>query len=180
MEDKQNYIFKGTALDKKTGAHVALIQEGGSTFEMTVAELEQQLPNLKKKGMDQSAADFERALASLKQKNPETETVARYVFLRTTEQDGKFIALMADRYQIGDMGISSLQMAFKAHASPVSRAGILPMTAEQLKQRIPDLQQHGLHQSVDAFCTALACVNKKNGTAPVPQTVRAPAARQSM
>ncbi|MCE9506755.1 MAG: hypothetical protein K8R48_00355 [Alphaproteobacteria bacterium] len=92
----------------------------------------------------------------------------RYVFLRTAEKDGKVVALIGDSKILGDAGIRSLRLAFTAHATPISRAGVLTMTAEQLTKRLPELEEKKMHESAEAFRRAIECVEKKSGKAPGP------------
>jgi len=90
----------------------------------------------------------------------------RYVFLKTAEHNGEIVALFADREKLGDSDISAFQLAFRAHASPKSRAGILTMTAEQLQERLPELEKHEMTKSVAAFKRAIECIDKKSGHQP--------------
>lgn len=88
----------------------------------------------------------------------------RYAFLRTTELEGKIVALMADSEVLGDAGVNSLRQAFTAHASPISRAGVMIMTADQLKERLPELEkQPGMTKSIVAFKRAIECIDIKVG-----------------
>jgi hypothetical protein len=90
----------------------------------------------------------------------------RYVFLRTAEKDGKAVALMGDSEILGDSGVNSLRLAFRAHAAPISRAGVTAVTAEQLKERLPELEKKKMHNSVEAYKRAIECVEKKSGGKP--------------
>jgi len=76
------------------------------------------------------------------------EDKQRYVFLRTVEKDGVVSALIGDAQIIGSSGIRSLQLAFFAHAVPVSRAGVLPMTQEQLDIFAHNLEKEGMNKSL--------------------------------
>lgn len=91
----------------------------------------------------------------------------RYVFLRTTEKDGHTIALIGDSHVLGAAGIDSLRRAFAAHAAPLTRAGVLPMSADQLRERLPELEKQGMQNSVAAFQRALQRIDERNGKAPV-------------
>ncbi|MBI3441370.1 MAG: hypothetical protein HY052_06175 [Proteobacteria bacterium] len=90
------------------------------------------------------------------------EDKARYVFLKTVEKGGVYSALIADSGVLSKGQIDSIKNAFNAHAAPLMRAGILPMTAKQLKERIPVLKEQGLDKSVAAFERAIECVDAKN------------------
>jgi hypothetical protein len=90
----------------------------------------------------------------------------RYVFLRTAEHDGQVVALIGDQETLGEAGVRSLRLAFTAHAAPISRAGILTMTVEQLRERMPELERHGMTQSMAAFTRAIECVEKKSSKTP--------------
>jgi len=99
------------------------------------------------------------------------EQTPRYVFLKTIpaqNKDGTFVALIADAQILGEGGVRSMQLAFNAHAAPLSRKGLLPMTAEQLVQRLPELEEQGLDKSMAAFQRAIECVHKKNEKTPSP------------
>jgi hypothetical protein len=90
----------------------------------------------------------------------------RYAFLRTTEMDGKIVALMGDREILGDSMVTSLRQAFAAHASPISRSGVMTMTADQLRERLPELEKHAMPESVAAYKRAIECIDKKTGHKP--------------
>jgi len=92
------------------------------------------------------------------------EEKQRYVFLKTVKKDDEVIALMADAQVLGEGGVRSLQLAFNAHAAPVSRVGVLPMTQQQLEERLPELRDQRLDASEAAFRRAIACIKMK--TAP--------------
>jgi len=91
----------------------------------------------------------------------------RYEFLRTTEHEGKVVALIGDRTVLGEAGIKSMRMAFNVHAAPRSRQGVLTLTAEQLQERLPELESHGLKESAAAYRRAIECISKKQGGAPI-------------
>ena len=89
----------------------------------------------------------------------------RYEFLKTTEHNGQIVALIADREHLGgEAGVSDLRKAFKAHAAPMIRTGVIPMTIGQLRERLPELKKQGLTNSAAAFTRAIEVVESK--TAP--------------
>ena len=87
----------------------------------------------------------------------------RYVFLKTTENEGRVVALMGDKHVLGEAGVQSMRLAFNAHAAPLTRAGVLTMTADQLRERLPLLQEQGMTESASAFTKAIDCIQKKQG-----------------
>ena len=93
-------------------------------------------------------------------KERDMEDKQRYHFLKTTtSREGGFIALIADAEKVD---VNSLRCAFNAHVSPVMREGILAMTAEQLKQRLPELKKQGMNQSLAAFEKALGALENRD------------------
>lgn len=96
-------------------------------------------------------------------------------FLRTTEHDGKIVALLADENVLGEGGVKSLQSAFNAHAKPLIRQGVTMLTKEQLQERMPKLVEAGLEKSAEAFRTALVRIDQRvNGVKPEPARVQLP------
>lgn len=87
----------------------------------------------------------------------------RYVFLRTAEHNGEIVALIADKEILGEAGATSLRLAHLAHATTISRAGILTYTVEQLKERLPMLEKKKMHNSAAAYKRAIECVESKGG-----------------
>lgn len=86
----------------------------------------------------------------------------RYEFLRTTEVDGKVVALIADTAVLGTAGVTSLRQAFAAHAAPKIRSGVMTLTAEQLRERLPVLEEQGMTRSAQAYTKALESIDARN------------------
>jgi hypothetical protein len=97
----------------------------------------------------------------------------RYVFLKTGQRsDGEPVALIGDQEILGAGGVSDLRNAFRAHAAPRARTGVLTLTAAELESRIPELEKQGMTESVKAFRRAMHCINKKNEQNGVAYAVR--------
>lgn len=85
----------------------------------------------------------------------------RYRFLKTTEREGRVVAMIADVDRIGEAGVSSMRNAFRAHANPIIRDGVVLMNADQLRERLPELEHHGMANSVAAFQRAIQCISDR-------------------
>ncbi len=86
-----------------------------------------------------------------------------YHFLKTTEHDGRIMALMGDADRLGgEAGVSALRSSFRANAAPHLRGGVIPMSIDQLRERLPELEQHGMVKSASAFRRAIQCIHDKD------------------